>query len=255
MKLLAHRKIIGGVLVAGALLLSACGTSGGSDAADSDASEETTTTEAATTTEDPAADAQARAETVTLTEADFPEGWSSAGQPPDDDDDANNPLTACSENFSDKSDNVATHATDDFQIGSIDDGDGSQFGAETIVFTDEEAATAAVEELSDPEVVTCIDGALKEVFGEGTPGITVTGEITADDITVDLGTDAIAGISGTFEISADDGSTATANIGILAMSTGDVGTMVTILSLGTSLDPTTLVEGPITTLAELQAEA
>lgn len=230
-----------------ALLVAACGTSGGSDAGDDDAGTTTTAAEAATTTTTADDEAQARAESVDLEESDFPDGWTSSPASADDED---SPMKACDPSFSDDDAKLAKFSTDDFSIGSLDDADGTIFSAETVVFTDADTADAAIEVFDDDDVIACIDDALKETLGGGS--LTVDGTLEEDD--VDLGTDNSAGVSATYALTADDGSTVDATVAILAFNTGDVGTMVTILSLGDSLDPTTL-RAPVETLAELQGEA
>lgn len=250
-----HWKIVTGAAVAAALLLSACGASGGSD----DADKKTTTTkaEAATTTtaadDDPTtteasgdADAQARVDTVDLTVSDFADGWTAE---PYVDDDEDSPLAACDPVFSDDTP-LAKHNTDNFTIGSLDEGDGAQVGAVTAALPTADEADAAVEAFNDDDTVSCISDALAGVFESG--GYTVDGSLADDDI--DVGTDNSAGVSGEFTLTNPDGDSATATIAVLAFSTGDLVTIVNIISIGESLDPTTL-QAPITTLAGLQGEA
>ena len=260
MKTNPTRTLMGAVAVSVALLVSACGASGGSEDASADqkttttkaeattttttAAEETTTTEAAVDD-----DAQARADSVDLTTSDFPDGWT-ATAPSEDDQDS--PLKDCDPSFSDDDAKLAKHSTDDFSLGSLDEADGTQFAAETVVFVDAGTADAAVEVLNDADVVACLDEALQELLATST-GLEIEGALEDDDIG-EIGTDNQAGVSATYVLTADDGSTVNATVALLAMSTGDVGTMVTILSLGDSLDPTTL-GGPIQALADLQIEA
>lgn len=230
-----------------ALLVSACGTSGGSDAGGKD--DGPTTTEAKATTTTSADDAvQARADSVDLEESDFPDGWTASPASADDED---SPMKACDPSFSDDDAKLAKHSTDDFTTGSLDDADGSVFSAETVVFADADTADAAVAVFDDEDVVACLDEAVKATLG-GQDGMTVEGALEDDD--VDLGTDNSAGVSATYQVTADDGSTVNATVAILAFNTGDVGTMVTIVSLGDSLEPTA-VRPPVQRLAELQGEA
>jgi len=241
-----NRTLVGAVVVAATLLLAACGSSGGSDAGRDDTSggkDATTTTEAQTE-----AEAQARADSVDLTVDDFPEGWTSA---PASDEDEDSPLDQCDPTFSSDEGKVAKHSTDDFTIGSLDAGDGTQMSAQTVVFDDADTAAAAVAVFDDPDVVSCIDEALTSSLREST-GLTIEGKLEDDDLKVD--TDEAAGVSGTYVLTAEDGTTTNATVAVLAMSTGDVGTMVTILSLGDSLDFTTL-RAPFDKLAELQGAA
>lgn len=257
MKHHTSRTVFGGILVASSLLLAACGASGGDDdagAADkttttAKADATTTTTEEATTTEPSGdADAQARADSIDLTVSDFPDGWEAS---PSDDDDSPSPLDECDPSFADESTTLAEHSTDEFTIGSLDAGDGTNLAAETKVFTDEDAAKAALDPFSDADVISCIDGKLKELFG-GSQGADVSGELTEDDI--DVGADQSEGVSATYTIGAPDGSTADVNIGLLLVRTGDLATMVTITSVGESFDPTSLQDA-LTRITELQAAA
>ncbi len=250
------RALAGGLAITVALIVSACGTSGGSDAAkeDSTTTEKTTATDAVTTTDvvtttEAAADgAQARADSVDLTVSDFPDGWTSSPASPDDED---SPIKACDPSFSNDDAKLAKHSTDDFTVGSLDDADGTTFSAETVVFTDADTADGAVEVFNDADVVSCIDEALKKQLGDST-GLTVEGSLADDDL--DVGTDNSSGVSATYTMTASDGSTVNATVAVLTFSTGDIGTMVTILSLGDSLDPSS-VQDPIQALAELQGEA
>lgn len=252
MKRTSHRTLVGALAVSVALLLAACGTSGGNDADKDDpttTAAKATTTEATTTTEAEVDDeAQARADSVDLTVSDFPDGWEASPASPDDED---SPIKACDPSFSDEDTKLAKHATDDFTTGSLDDADGTNFAAETVVFDSPETADAAIEVFNDADVISCVDEALKTTLGEAT-GLTVEGTLEEDDL--DVGTDNSAGVSASYVLTAEDGSTVNATVAVLAMSTGDVGTMVTILSLGDSLDPSSL-QVPIETLASLQGEA
>jgi hypothetical protein len=241
-----HRSLVG-VLVASALLLGACSSSGGND----DAAEETTTTEAEETTTTEAevdAEAQARAESVDLTVDDFPAGWSAVPSDPSDDGDAG--ISDCAPVMADDSVVLAEYDTDDFTTGDLDAGDGTNFAASTKVFEDEDAAQAVLDPFDDPDVIACIDEELKVLFGDGS-GTDVQGEMAEDDL--DVGTDASAGISGEYVVPTPTGELPL-NVAVLLFRTGDVATMVTILSVGPSLDPTTL-EAPLLALVERQGEA
>lgn len=254
MKLQPNRRILSGLLVASSLLLAACGASGADDTSKADKTTttkaETTTTEAETTTTEAEVDAEAqdRADSIELTVSDFPDGWTSSPSTTDDDP---SPLDECDPSFTDDSTTLAKHSTDDFTIGSLDAGDGTNLAAETKVFADEEAATDALAPFSDEDVIACIDEKLKDAFG-ASDGATVTGQL--EDADIDLGADQTEGVDATYTIDAPDGSTATVNVGLLLIRTGDLATMVTITSVGDSLDPTTL-QDPITRIAELQADA
>ena len=258
MKHSTHRLALSALALSTALFVAACGTSGASDDAGKDdqttttaaKADKTTTTAEETTTTEAAADeeAQARADSIDLTVSDFPDGWSSS---PSTDDDSPSPLEECDPSFSDESTTLAKHSTDDFTFGSLDQNDGANLAAETKVFTDEEAAQAALDPFSDPEVVSCLDAKLKDLFGQSA-GATVTGDLSEDDI--DLGTDQAEGLSATYTIDAPDGSSAEVNIGLLAIRTGDLATLVTITSTGESFQPTDL-QSPLTQLATLQGEA
>ncbi|WP_426571146.1 hypothetical protein [Aquihabitans sp. McL0605] len=250
-----HRKYLGAAAVCAALLLSACGTSGGSDSSKDTTTTKpktttsTTTAEKTTTTAATNGDAEARAKTVDLTVSDFPDGWTAT---PTTADDSASPMDACDPSFADDSDQLAKFDTDTFVVGSFDQADGTQFGAETVIFTDADAASAAIAPFKDPTVVTCIDKALQKT-------LTNNGELKAegslaDDSDLDLGTDDLAGLSGTYKLTAADGTTVNATVAMLVMTTGDVGTQITIVSLGDSLDASTL-KAPIEKLATLQGKA
>lgn len=243
-----HRSLVGALMVSVALLVSACGASGGADADKDVATTEATTTPEADDEQGGDAEAQARAESVDLTISDFPDGWVSS---PATEDDENSPMKACDPSFSDDDAKLAKHTTDDFRLGSLDDADGTHFSAETVVFVDADTADAAIEVFNDADVVACIDEALKTMLEEAT-GLTVEGMLEEDDL--DVGSDNSAGVSATYVLTAEDSSTVNATVAVLTMSTGDLGTMVTILSLGDGLDPSSL-QVPIETLAELQGQA
>jgi hypothetical protein len=245
-----HRILIGTVATSFALLISACGTSGGaSDGGKDDTTttkaEATTTTEEETTTTTAVDDeeAQDRADSVDVSLSDFPDGWDSA-EP--DDPDAESPLNDCDPALGDRSTQLARHATDDFSIGTIEGGDGVQFTARTAVFEDEAAAEDAVAPFSDPDVVSCIDGKLKEAYTSSGEGITVEGTLEPAD--VDLGTDETVGLSASYTVSADDGSSLDVNLGVLVMRTGDIATNVLIQSVDPNFDVSTL---PVQQLADL----
>jgi hypothetical protein len=247
-------RTLGGVLVAGALLLGACSSSGGEDEAEDTTTteaEETTTTEAEETTTTEAEvdeDAMARAEMVDLTVDDFPEGWTAEPSDTSDDDDAG--ISDCAPVMADDSAVLARYDTDDFTTGDLDAGDGTNFAASTKVFVDEDAAQAVLDPFSEPDVIACIDEELKKVFGDGT-GTDIEGEMAEDDL--DVGTDAAEGISGEYVVPTPDGELPL-NVAVLLFRTGDIATMVTLLSVGSSLDPSTL-EAPLFALVERQMEA
>ena len=257
MNLQHPRMVISSCAVAAALILAACGTSGGSDASAKDttttAAKASTTAPKGTTTTGakvtvPAAKAQARADSVDLTVSDFPDGWTATpysgdGQP--------SPIQECDPSFADDSTRVARHHTDDFVLGSLDSGDGSQFGAETVVFSSEQTATDTVTAFDDPKVVSCIDSKLKDALASQTGG-TVSGTLGKEE--VDLGTDQGAGLSARYQIATPGGTTVDATVGLLATSTGDIGTLVSILSIGDNLDASTL-KAPIDSLIAQQKSA
>jgi hypothetical protein len=244
------------VAVSLVLAVSACGASGGSDGAGSEdpsttvaGAEETTTTEAddATTTEadapaDPAA--QARAESVDLTVSDFPDGWEAT---PADDPDAESPLTECDPALGDRSTQLARHATDDFSSGSFDTGDGTLVTARTVVFEDEAAAEAAMAPFSDPEVIDCIDEALKSAYSSSSTDVTVDGALEVGEADVEV--DEVVALSATYTVtSATDGSSMDVNLGVLALRVGDIATNLVVQSVDPEFDVSQL---PVDTLVEL----
>ncbi|MCU1372589.1 MAG: hypothetical protein JWO77_3783 [Ilumatobacteraceae bacterium] len=238
------RILIGAVAVSLVLLTSACGSSSGSDGGKDDTT--TTKADAATTTKaDGAGDdseAQARADSVTLELSDFPDGWK-ATKASDSDDES--PLSKCDPALSDRSAQLARHATDDFSIGSMSEGDGTTVAARTVVFEDEAAAEAAVAPFTDPEVVTCIDEALKSAYSESGEDVTVEGQLSPDDESFDV--DETVSLSATYTVSAPDGSTLDVNLGILVLRTGDVATNLLVQSVDPDFDVTTL---PVDKLVE-----
>lgn len=234
MKRSTHRTILGAAAVSLALLVSACGTSGGSDA-DADGDAKTTTTASQ-------ADAQARADSVDLAESDFPDGWTGT---PADDPDQESPLNECDPALGDRSVQAARHATDDFSIGSFDDGTGTQFTARTVVFDDEAAAEAAVAPFRDPEVLSCIDEKLKSAYTSSGTDVTVDGELELGDAEFDV--DESVALSATYTVSASDGSSLDVQLGVLVLRTGDIATNVVVQSVDPAFDVSTL---PVDTLVE-----
>jgi hypothetical protein len=245
---MTHRlRLAGAFAITAALLLGACGTSGGSDA---DKKSDDTSTEATDTNSDTSSDvssdvssdgtdtdeptssdtnddAQARADAVDLTVSDFPDGWEASPPEPEDPD---NPLAKCDPSFAEENDtSIASHKTDQFSIGSIDEGNGAQFSAETKVFESETDAKAAIDPLTEPDVISCLDRTLKELFGDGQDA-TVTGELTHDS--GDIGADQAEQLIADYTIEANDGSSAQVSVGILAIRTGDIATMATGLGIG-----------------------
>lgn len=238
-----HRIFLGALAASFALAITACGASGGS----SDGGKDTTTTEASaetttTTTADDEQEAQDRADSVDVELADFPEGWDST---PAEEADAESPLNECDPALGDRSTQLARHSTDDFSIGSFDAGDGVQFTARTAVFEDEDAAKAAVAPFSDPEVISCIDEALKSAYTSSGSGITVDGTLELGE--ADFGADETVALSATYTVSADDGSSLDVNLGVLVMRTGDIATNVIVQTVDPEFDPTTL---PVQKLAD-----
>jgi len=246
----SRRHGLGALVAVAVVLLAACGASGGSDAPEDSAAESTTTTavDVTTTTDEPGADdaAQARADAVDLTVSDFPDGWSSS---PPGDEDADSPISDCDPSFTDDGDELASHTTDDFTVGSLDAGDGANFSAETKVFVDEDAAVAALEPFSDPAVITCIDEALKQLFGESS-GATVEGTLGENDI--DVGADQSEGLNVRYTINASDGSTMEVVVALLVIRTGDLATMVTVTAVGDTFDGSE-VEDAVAKIVQLQA--
>lgn len=246
-----HRILVTVAAASLVLLASACGASGGSDSATTDP----TTTDAATTTTTAAdgtdADAQARADSVTLELSDFPDGWEST--PADDAEaDEKSPLSSCDPALGDRTVQLARHSTDDFSIGSLDAGDGVTVTARTVVFEDAAAAEAAVAPFTDPDVIACIDEALKSAYSSGGQDVTVEGTLAPDDVSFDV--DETVALSATYTVSsASDGSTAEVNFGVLVLRTGDIATNLLIQTVDPEFDPTTL---PVDTLVdELNAAA
>jgi hypothetical protein len=248
-----HRKYLGAVAVCAALVLSACGASGGSDSSKDTTTkpkgDTTTTKPEATTTAASADDAKARAETVDLTVSDFPDGWSAT---PSSDDDSGGSLKDCVPSLADESKVLAKHTTDTFLLGSLDNNDGSQFSAKTGIFDSAADAAAVVTDFKDPTVVSCINTAIKTQFASGGQ-YTVDGSV-APVSDLDLGTDDIAGIGGDFTLTASDGTSVKASVADVMMSTGDVLTQATLLTVGTSLDSSTL-NPTVQKLAELNKAA
>lgn len=259
--MLPTRRAALGAAVSLALLLGACSSSGGDDdAADTTTTEadETTTTEAEETTTTEAEvdeEALARAESIFLDVGDFGEGWVAEPADEETDDDEPNPLTDCSPLFDEEENSLATHTSDDITFGSLDDLDGSALSAESKIFVDEQAATEALDVFNDPEVVSCIDAALKELYS-GLTGLPVQGELSEDDLGLDveLGLDQSEGISAEYALEFEDGTTADLLIAVLTMRKGDAGVLVLINSIGGNLEYAEL-EGPITALAERVAAA
>jgi hypothetical protein len=211
------------IALAGALVLSACGGSGSDD------------------------EAQARAEAIDLTVSDFPDGWTAE---PATDDEGDSPLDECDPSFTDDTDELAEFRDDDFLLGDLDEGDGTNVTVETKVFASEEAASAAVAPFSDPEVLTCIDEALKDQFG-GNAGNEIVGEFSADEYVEDR-VDETVSASAEYAITATDGSTQTLLVGVLILRTGDLASQVLVLSVGEGLSPEDL-QGALDRVAELQA--
>lgn len=244
-----HRAIAGAF--AGALLLSACGASGGDQSLDTTepGAESTTTSEAPeTTTTEAGEDPQARAESVELTEDDFPEGWT-ASTPAEES--IEEVLAGCSAPLGDQG-TVARFQNDDFTIGSLGDADGAQFVAITEVYEDEDAAIAAAEDFGESDVYVCIDEALKDQL-DVVEGATLEGSLEKEedlDVDVDDGTGLFADYVFTFP----EGDTQTISVGLAFLRTGDVSTTVAIVSTGDTYDVSNL-DQPIDRIAELQAAA
>lgn len=250
MRLPTTRPALGALAVAATLALAACGTSGGNDAADTTTTKaKTTTTKATTTTADTAA-AQERADSVDLTTSDFPDGWTST--PASTTEDSAGGIDQCDPAWSDDSTTLAKHATDDFSVGSFDSLDGTKVSAVTRVYATEADAEAVIEPFSKSSTIDCISKGVKDSFEENGQ-ITATGEMTEDD-PGDLGTDDAQGVSGTYQLTATDGTKVNATVALLVMRTGDLATSMLIMSLGDNLDPTDL-QGPVKAIAEAQAAA
>jgi hypothetical protein len=244
-----HRAIAGAF--AGALLLSACGASGGDQVADTTeaAAESTTTSEVPeTSTTEAGDDAQARAESVELTEDDFPDGWT-ASTPAEES--IEEVLAGCSPRLGDQG-TLARFQNDDFSIGSLGDADGAQFVAITEVYEDEDAAIAAAEDFGESDVYVCIDEALKDQL-DVVDGATLEGSLEKEedlDVDVDDGTGLFADYVFTF----GEGDTQTISVGLAFLRTGDMSTTVAIISTGDTYDVSNL-DQPIDRIAELQAAA
>lgn len=237
---MTHRlRLVGAFAITAALLLGACGTSSGNDAdkkSDDTSTEATDTNSDGTNTDEPTTssdtndEAQARADAVDLTVSDFPDGWEANPPEPDD---PNNPLSTCDPSFDDANDtSIATHETDQFSIGSLDSGNGAQFSAETKVFESADDATTAVDPFTDQDVIDCIDETLKGLFGDG-QGATVSGQLTHDS--GDIGADQAERLVADYTINADDGSSADVSIGIIAIRTDDIATLVTAMAVGDAI--------------------
>ena len=252
MRLPTTRPALGALAVAATLALAACGTSGGNDAADETTTTkaETTTTKATTTTEDPKAAAQDRADSVDLTTSDFPDGWTST--PGSMEEEAKGGIDECDPAWSDDSATLAKHATDDFSVGSFDALDGTKVSAVTRVYDSEADAEAVMEPFSDPSTIDCISQGVQDSF-EQSGEITADGKMTEDD-PGDLGTDDAQGVSGTYKLTATDGTEVNATVALLVMRTGDLATSMLIMSLGDNLDPTDL-QGPVKAISKAQAAA
>lgn len=251
-----HRSILSAAVVSLVLLVSACGSSG----SDAGTDEKPTTTEAGegSTTEaedtsttaaefEPDPEAQARAESVDVTVSDFVDGWEAT---PAEDPDADNPLNECDPALADRSAQIGRHATDDFSIGSLDDGTGTQFTARTVVFEDEAAAQAALAPFEDPDVIACIDETLQEAFASSGADVTVEGELEVDG--TDLDVDESYSLSATYTVSAPDGTSLDVNLGVLVLRVGDIGTNVIVQTVDPEFDVQSL---PIDALVERLNEA
>lgn len=243
----SHRTALAVVALSVAFLAAACGTSGGSDSAKettttTKAADASTTTTAADEGKDADPEAQARADSVDLTVSDFPDGWEAS---PSSDADEESPLNDCDPRLGDRSVQLARHSTDDFSIGTMDTGDGTQVTARTVVFEDEAAAKDAVAPFTDPDVISCIDDALKSAFSSSGQDVTVDGTLGLGDATFDV--DETVPLSATYTITAADGSTLDLNFGVLVLRTGDIATNVIVQSVDPDFDVTTL---PIDTLVD-----
>lgn len=241
----SHRTL-GAALVAATLLLGACSSSGGDEADDTTttAADEatTTTTDSTETTEAPDegdADAQARAESIDLSVSDFPDGWEAS---PNEDDGEPGALEQCDDATADDSDELAQYQTDDFTLGDLSSG-GTLVSFDTKVFVDEEAATAALEPITDEDVLACLSAQVEDAFG-------LTGEMTPDDVEGQFDVDEAVAASGQF--TGDDGSVL--NSGILVLRTGDIATAVLVVSTDAEFDASAISD-PVDQVAALQAEA
>lgn len=244
-----HRTV-GAALVAATLLLTSCSSSGGDEADDTTTTEaaETTTTAADTTETTEAggevdADAQARAESIDITLSDFPDGWESA---PAEDSGDDGVLGQCDPATADDSDELAEYRTDQFTLGDLDTG-GTLVGFDTKVFTDDEAAIAAVAPLSDPEVLSCVGDGIAETFN-------AEGEFTADDVGDAFDVDETVAASGTYTVAGTDGEETQLNVGYLVMRTGDLATLASVISTDADFDITSL-QPVFEQVATLQADA
>mgnify|MGYP001092223628 CR=1 FL=1 len=246
----SHRTVIGAVALSLAFFAAACGTSSGSDSAKKEttttakAADESTTTTTAADDDGEATDpdAQARADSVDLTVSDFPDGWEAT---PGSDSDEESPLNDCDPRLGDRSVQLARHSTDEFSVGSMDAGDGTQVTARTVVFEDETAAEDAVAPFTEPDVISCIDDALKSAFSAGGQDVTVEGTLGLGDATFDV--DDTVALSASYTLTAGDGSTLDLNFGVLVLRVGDIATNVVVQSVDPDFDVTTL---PIDTLVE-----
>lgn len=245
-----RRNLLGVLAVSAALLVSACSSSSGSDSSDA-----TTTTKADATTTEPGdttttavdREAVARAKAVKLTVSDFVDGWE-ASPHPDGDADVS-PLTQCDPTLGDDESTLAEFNTDDFTLGSLDDGDGAQVSVETTVYASEDDAIAAMEAFNDPDVVTCIDAAVKQNLFGSVEGATVEGSLEEADLGLDADQD--EAVSGSFVITGADGSTLSSDIGVIVIRTGDLVSRVSLFSLGDQFD-VSMLESPIDAIVAAQ---
>jgi len=127
----------------------------------------------------------------------------------------------------------------------MDAGDGTQVTARTVVFEDETAAEDAVAPFTEPDVISCIDDALKSAFSAGGQDVTVEGTLGLGDATFDV--DDTVALSASYTLTAGDGSTLDLNFGVLVLRVGDIATNVVVQSVDPDFDVTTL---PIDTLVE-----